>query len=438
MATIITMPAAVADATGAALQDWLVSVGDTVEAGQPIAEIETDKAILELEADAPGTVGRLVVDTGVMVDVGDPIAVLIDGNEDEAAIDRALAAAGGGNQNEAENPVPQDTEAPTTPRNPHGTAVDNIEESSGDPSSPDSRIFISPLARKVAQKLGIEISAVTGSGPNGRILRRDVENAARQHTVEPVEEPMAADTDTSADSPNLHTVPDEGNFHDVPLSGMRKAIARRLTESKTTVPHFYVTLDVEMDELLALRRQINDNLATTTQKTTVNDLLLKALGGALCDVPAANASWQGESIRRYDNVDISVAIATDDGLLTPVIRGVENRSLSSLCRIMTDYKERAEAGRIRQQELEGGSFSLTNLGMYGTREFSAILNPPQAGILAVGAAEQRPVVREGELAVATLMSCTLSADHRVIDGAVAAQLLAAFKRRIENPMSILL
>src|SRR5699024_967339 len=175
MATIITMPAAVADATGAALQDWLVSVGDTVDAGQPIAEIETDKAILELEADAPGTVGRLVVDTGVMVDVGDPIAVLIDGNEDEAAIDRALAAAGGGNQNEAENPVPQDTEAPTTPRNPHGTAVDNIEESSGDPSSPDSRIFISPLARKVAQKLGIEISAVTGSGPNGRILRRDVE-----------------------------------------------------------------------------------------------------------------------------------------------------------------------------------------------------------------------------------------------------------------------
>ncbi|YCH10200.1 2-oxo acid dehydrogenase subunit E2 [Arthrobacter sp. alpha11c] len=228
------------------------------------------------------------------------------------------------------------------------------------------------------------------------------------------------------------------NFQDVPLSGMRKAIARRLTESKTSVPHFYVSIDVEMDALLALRKQINQDMPAQGQKTTVNDLVLKALGGALVDVPAANASWQGEAIRRYSTVDVSVAIATTDGLLTPVVRGLENLSLGSVGRLMGDYKERAAAGRIRQQELDGGSFSLTNLGMYGTREFSAILNPPQAGILAVGAAEQRAVVRSGQLTVATVMSCTLSADHRVIDGAVAAQLLAAFKARIENPLSILL
>ncbi len=230
------------------------------------------------------------------------------------------------------------------------------------------------------------------------------------------------------------------NFQDEPLSGMRKAIARRLTESKSTVPHFYVSIDVEMDSLLALRKQINQDMSAQGQKTTVNDLVLKALGGALVDVPAANASWQGDAIRRYSTVDVSVAIATTDGLLTPVVRGLDNLSVSSLGKVMSDYKERARTGRIRQQELEGGSFSLTNLGMYGAREFSAILNPPpQAGILAVGAAEQRPVVRDGELAVATVMSCTLSADHRVVDGAVAAQLLAAFKKRIESPpLSILL
>jgi pyruvate dehydrogenase E2 component (dihydrolipoamide acetyltransferase) len=215
---------------------------------------------------------------------------------------------------------------------------------------------------------------------------------------------------------------------------MRKAIARRLTESKTSVPHFYVSVDVEMDALLGLRRQINADGAASGLKVTVNDLVLKALAGALVDVPEANASWQGTSIRRYARGES----ATEDGLLTPVVRGLESLSVTSLGKVMGDFKERSAAGRIRQQELDGGSFSLTNLGMFGTRDFSAILNPPQAGILAVGAAEQRPVARDGQLAVATVMSCTLSADHRVIDGAVAAQLLAAFKRRIESPLSILL
>lgn len=214
---------------------------------------------------------------------------------------------------------------------------------------------------------------------------------------------------------------------------MRRAIARRLTESKTTVPHFYLSIDVRMDALLELRGRINAGLEGTGSKSTVNDLVLKVLAGALRDVPAANAIWFGETIRRYSSVDVSVAIATKDGLLTPVLRDLDKLSISALSQAMADFKERAASGRIRQHELEGGAFSLTNLGMYGTKEFSVILNPPQSGILAVGAAEQRPVIQDGQLSIASVMTCTLSADHRVIDGAVGAELLAAFKQRIENP-----
>lgn len=442
MATIITMPAVVADVTEAALQNWLVSVGDTVTSGQVIAEIETEKATVDLEAEAAGTVGRLLIDPGTSVAVGEPIAVLVEEGEDGAAIDREIASSDAAADSSAQQPVPQDTEAPTTRRDTREQAVDSAPSPAPTPSA-GPRVFSSPLARKLAKDHDVELSSLEGSGPNGRILRRDVEAAAAQQAIgqdsapsrtAPVAEPVAS---AQMRSPIPSKTSVEGDYQDVPLSGMRRAIARRLTESKTTVPHFYVSLDVEMDGLLALRRQVNDALAETEHKATVNDLLLKALGGALTEVPAANATWQGESIRRYTGVDVSVAIATEDGLLTPVVSGLEKLSLSSLCHTMTDYKQRAATGRIRQQELEGGSFSLTNLGMYGTREFSAILNPPQSGILAVGVAEQRPVVRDGELTVATVMSCTLSADHRVIDGAVAAQLLAAFKRRVENPMSIL-
>lgn len=440
MATIITMPAVVADATEAVLHDWLVSVGDTINAGQTIAEIETEKATVELQAEATGRIGRLLIDSGTSVGVGEPIAVLVEDGEDEAAIDREIAASDEAADGVGEQPVPQDTEAPTTRRDTRKTAVDSTHEETSQTPVHGARLFSSPLARKLTKDLGVDISILTGSGPNGRILSRDVHAAARQQAAEPIPEAVTAVGETavpvpSAPQPAAHG---EEDFKDIPLSGMRRAIARRLTESKTTVPHFYVSIDVEMDALLTLRGQVNEGLAAAGQKATVNDLILKGLGGALADTPAANVSWRGDSVRRYTTVDVSVAIATDDGLLTPVIRNLESLSLGSLCRTMTDYKKQAETGRIRQQDLEGGSFSLTNLGMYGTREFSAILNPPQAGILAVGAAEPRPVVRDGELAVATVMSCTLSADHRAIDGAAAAALLGAFKRRIENPMRLLL
>ncbi len=437
MATIITMPAVVADATEAALQDWLVKIGDTIAAGQPIAEIETEKATVELQAEFPGTVGRLLIRPGTSVGVGEPIAVLVEAGEDEASIDQQIASAGGASQSLAGHPVPEDTEAPTTRRDTRPTAPDATPDPSTQVQGEASRVFGSPLARKLAKELGIELSTLAGSGPNGRILRGDVEAAHTKRAATPESAPGSGGSIAPSPSAAEH-VQGVQNFQDEPLSGMRKAIARRLTESKTTVPHFYVSIDVEMDSLLALRKQINQDTSAQGQKTTVNDLVLKALGGALVDVPAANASWQGDAIRRHSTVDVSVAIATTDGLLTPVVRSLDNLSVSSLGKIMGDFKERAGTGRIRQQELEGGSFSLTNLGMYGAREFSAILNPPQAGILAVGAAEQRPVVRDGELAVATVMSCTLSADHRVVDGAVAAQLLAAFKKRIESPLSILL
>lgn len=438
MATIITMPAVVADATEAALQDWLVSVGDIIATGQPIAEIETEKATVEMQAEAAGTIGRLLIEPGTSVGVGEPIAVLVEPGEDEASIDKEIASVGGASSF-AKVPVPEDTEAPTTQRDTRSTVSDATKGEPRSAYATETRIFGSPLARKMAKDLGIELSVFTGSGPNGRILRGDVETALKQQAVRAEPLPVSSEPKAAPSGATPPTSPAQETFTDEPLSGMRKAIARRLTESKTTVPHFYVSIDVEMEALLDLRKQINaDMKAATGQKVTVNDLVLKALAGALVDVPEANASWQGTSIRRYSTVDVSVAIATGDGLLTPVVRGLENLSITSLGKVMGDFKERAGSGRIRQQELEGGSFSLTNLGMFGTREFSAILNPPQAGILAVGAAEQRPVVREGQLAVGTVMTCTLSADHRVIDGAVAAQVLASFKRRIENPLSILL
>jgi pyruvate dehydrogenase E2 component (dihydrolipoamide acetyltransferase) len=277
----------------------------------------------------------------------------------------------------------------------------------------------------LAKEKGIDLAAVTGTGPGGRIVRRDLDRL-------PVREPAPI---VSVEPTVSETSSPETGFSDTPLTGMRKAIARRLTESKTTVPHFYVTADCRVDALLDLRRTVN---AAATTKVSVNDFVIKAVASALMEVPEANAIWNGDSIRRFGRANIAVAIAVDGGLLTPVLRGVDTMPLSVLSATAADLAERARAGRIQQAELEGGSFSLSNLGMYGVTEFSAILNPPHSGILAVGRATQRPVVVDGELAVGTVMTVTLSADHRVIDGAVAAEWMAAFVRRIENPLTILI
>ncbi|MFF8894824.1 dihydrolipoamide acetyltransferase family protein [Brevibacterium casei] len=420
MAQLITLPAIVADATDAVIESWLVEPGAEVRRGQALADIETEKATVELEAEHAGVVARILIDAGATVEVGTPIAVLAEAGEGDTEIDALLGA--------------------TSSTDNAPTAISGTDGGSGRvPVAPSSnskatedrvdeiRIFASPLARRRARELGVAISAISGSGPGGRILRSDVESAAcvATETIEPGSE---SEVDSGQN----------GNSVDLPLTGMRRAIARRLTESKTTVPHFYLSDEVCMDALLEFRQELNQTLASKALKATINDLILRGLGCALREVPEANAIWNGSSIRQFEAIDISMAVATDGGLITPVVRDVMGMSLTQLCQVTEDFKSRASDKRIRQHELEGGAFSISNLGMYGTREFAAIINPPQSGILAVGATEQRAVVVNGELSVASMMTVTVSADHRVIDGAVAARLLAAFKWSLENPLALAL
>lgn len=401
MPTVVRMPEVLANSGEAVIQTWLVSVGQVIAVGDPIAEIETEKAVVEYAAEVEGVIARLVAAEGATIAVGEPIAVVAAPGETADSLDV-----------EARDP---ESAAPVIER------IAETLESSPQPHGP--RLFATPLVRKIAKEKGIDLAKVTGTGPSGRIVRRDLDRLAAA-------EPVAVPAPAATAEPQRQT-----GFTDVPLTGMRKAIARRLTESKTTVPHFYVSADCRVDALLELRRNVN---AATEGKVSVNDFVLKAVAAALVEVPEANSIWNGDSIRRFEGADIAVAVAVDGGLLTPVLRGVDRLPISAIATQIADLAGRARAGKIKQQELEGGSFSVSNLGMYGVTEFSAILNPPHSGILAVGGAVQKPVVVDGELAVGTVMTVTLSADHRVIDGAVAAQWMAAFVRRIENPLTILI
>lgn len=443
MAEVIRMPNVLAGATEAAIQTWLVAPGAPVAVDQTLAEIETDKAIVELSAESAGAVGRLLVAEGDSVAVGHPILVLLGEGEGDPEIAAALAAAGVGDS--AMPPVVIESSAVAAPdvvAVGGGAAEPSLEHPPGssEVNVARGRLFASPLVRKLAASSGVELAAVKGTGPNGRVVRRDLERYLAEHEAQsatfsmpnsaPETPPKSADTAVPAVSSA------SAGFVDVPLDRMRRAIARRLTESKSTIPHFYLVADCRVDELLRLRASVN---ASAPRKVSVNDFVLKAVAGAMEEVSAANAIWNEDSIRRFSFVDISVAVATEGGLTTPVIRGVERMSLSVISATVADLAVRARAGRLKQSELEGGSFSVSNLGMYGTAEFAAIINPPQSGILAVGAARDVPVASEnGELAVAKVMTVTLSADHRVLDGAVAAEWLAAFQRRIENPLTILI
>ncbi|MFZ8758887.1 dihydrolipoamide acetyltransferase family protein [Microbacterium sp. HMH0099] len=446
MAEIVRMPEVLAGASEAAVQSWLVSEGDEISVGQPIAEIETDKAIVELMAESAGTVSRLLVPAGESVSVGEAIIALRGADEDTGAIDAALAHAGG-----AAAPAAAEAEPTSAPLvdDPDTAGAEAPEASAPEsaPAQPESRttgegrrIFATPLVRRLAHAEGVDIAGVEGTGPNGRIVRRDLEHHLEQRgtrapgaeapTVPTPSDPNPATPKAPASAPD-----DTLGYRDVPLDRMRRAIARRLTESKSSVPHFYLTADCRVDAMLALRAQVNE---AAPRKTSLNDFVVKAVAMALVEVPEANAIWNGDSVRVFDGVSISVAVAIDGGLTTPTLRDVHRSSLTEVSASIADLAERGRAGRLKQHELEGGSFSVSNLGMYGTTEFSAILNPPQSGILAVGAARPMPVVTDGALQVATVMTVTLSADHRVLDGAVAAQWLAAFQRRIENPLSILI
>src|SRR5690554_1265488 len=428
MATVIRMPEVLTGATEAALQTWLVAPGDEISVGQPIAEVETEKATVEYEAEQAGTVAGLLIDVGVQVSVGTPIAVLAGPGE---SAEEALAAVGGRTAAEdgAEVAAPEtiavdgvQTDAVDTDAVAEPTPVADptpVAELAQAPAT-GSRLFASPLVRRLARERGLDLSAVTGSGPGGRIVRRDIEGLEATPQKAPTAQPAA----------------EPGGFTDVPHNGMRRAIARRLTESKSTIPHFYLTADCRVDELLQLRKRVND---AATDKVSVNDFVVKAAAAAFADVPDANAIWMDDAIRRFDDVDIAIAVAIPGGLVTPVVRGVNRRTLTELAGDIRDVAVRGRDGKLKQHELEGGSFAVSNLGMYGTKEFSAIINPPQSGILAVGAASPRPVVgADGQLTVGAVMTVTLSADHRVLDGALAAEWLAAFVARIENPVSVLI
>lgn len=463
MAAVVRMPALAAGATEAAIQSWLVGVGDTVAKGQPIVEIETEKAVVEYEAEQEGVLAGILVPEGAAAGVGSAIAVLAEAGESSdqaltaAAAEGAHAPSASADARSAASvpaepaPVPE-AAVPATPEpaSPTESSEDGLLAAPAPvvdaPETPPTagrhgrggqRLFASPLVRRLARERGIDLESVRGSGPHGRIVRRDLDGIMTGPA--PVVAGTAGAGTPAPDSAPSSAPPavdvESAMWEEIPHTGMRRAIARRLTESVTTVPHFAVVADCNVDELLALRARINEQLEV---KVSVNDFVLKAVSWAMRDVPEANAIWTEEATRRFSDVDIAVAVAVPGGLVTPVLRGVQRMTLGELSAASRELAQRAREGRIKQHELEGGSFSVSNLGMYGTKEFTAIINPPHSGILAVGAASARPVVgADGELIVANVMTVTLSADHRVFDGALAAQWLAAFVRRIENPLALL-
>ncbi|WP_341946353.1 dihydrolipoamide acetyltransferase family protein [Microbacterium sp. LWH11-1.2] len=436
MVEIIRMPAILAGAEEAAVQSWLVAPGDTIAQNQPIAEIETDKASVEMLSEVAGVVGRLLVPQGDSVAVGDPIFVMLAPGDAEKDIDGALAAIGLGAPTTPplSEPEPASATLAAAPTTSSDTTATHVAEQSDDGQT--RRLFATPIVRRLAAQHGVALSDVQGTGPHGRIVRRDFETHLAQLTVAPTATSPAPAQEPSGADPAAAAPSSAAAYEDIPLDRMRKAIARRLTESKSTVPHFYLVADCRVDELMDLRTTVNQ---TASRKISVNDFVVKAVGAALMEVSQANATWNGDSIRQFSSADVSVAVATAGGLTTPVLRGIERMSLTEVSATIAEMADRARSGRLKQHELEGGSFSVSNLGMYGTSQFSAILNPPQAGILAVGAARSVPAIdSDGALSVGKVMTVTLSADHRVLDGAVAAQWLAAFQRRIENPLTILI
>lgn len=451
MSTTIRMPEVLANVTEAAVQKWLVAPGDTIEVGQPFAEIETEKAVVEYTAETAGTVLELVVAEGDSVDVGAPIAVVGEAGEtptvEEAPAAPAASAPATPDAPSAPaapvaSPAPSAPAAPAAPAAAAPSAASAPAEVSSTPAPASSggRQFISPLVRRLAREKGISLDGVQGSGPDSRIVRKDLEALIASGGGQPAaatgasDAPRASAPASSASTASAApTVLPEG-AELVPHRRMRATIARRLTESKNQVPHFYLEAECRVDALLDLRKRLNEGAAS---KISVNDLVVKAVAGAFLDVPEANRTWSDEGMVRHATVDIGIAVSLDDGLVVPVVRGAEALSVSALGRSIADLATRAREGGLKPDEMQGGSFSVSNLGMFGTQSFSAIINPPQAGILAVGAARQAPVVVDGALEVGTVMAVTLSADHRAWDGALAARWLAAFVARIENPLTIL-
>ncbi|HTT80189.1 MAG TPA: pyruvate dehydrogenase complex dihydrolipoamide acetyltransferase [Stellaceae bacterium] len=441
----IRMPALSPTMTEGNLARWLKKEGDAVHAGDVIAEIETDKATMEYEAVDEGRLGRIIVPEGAQgVKVNQPIAVLLEEGDDAAALADFTPTAGPSPAPAAPLPASGEREGPAK-REGEGQQPAPAR-GNGAIQQDSARVFASPLARRMAHHAGIDLAAIRGSGPQGRVVKADIEAAlshpgpAAQPAPVPavsgaLPAPLAAGAPVFAKEQVLALA---GNppYSEKPHNPMRRVIARRLAESKQTVPHFYLSIDCAIDELLKVRAALNAK--SDAYRLSLNDFVIRAAALGLRQVPAANASWSDDAILLWQRVDIAVAVALDDGLITPIVRAADQKGLAQIAAETKDLAARARAGKLKLDEFQGGTFSISNLGMYGVKEFAAVINPPQGCILAVGTGEQRPVARDGQLAVATMMTCTLSCDHRVVDGAVGAQFLAAFKKLIEDPLTMLL
>ncbi len=487
MATNILMPALSPTMEEGKLAKWLVKEGDAVKSGDILAEIETDKATMEFEAVDEGVIGKLLVPEGTEgVKVNEPIATLLGEGEDAKDIPAAMASIKDAVSAEAKRParsggpltpalspkggegVSQDIKTSLAPVGGLGAAATSGRGEGVPPQAPKigqsdvpdnmlsktgERVFASPLAKRLAANAGIDIAVVQGSGPRGRIVKADVEAAEKSGVAKPAAaKPAVAAPAKPAAAPQaatglagVHPLPDAklfyktGTYDEIPHDTMRKAIARRLTSAKTLIPHFYLTIDCRIDELMAMRAKLN--AASPKEggyKLSVNDFVVKASALALKRVPEVNASWTDSAILRHHHADIGVAVALDFGLITPIVFAAEGKGLAVISGEVKALAERARAKKLRPDEFEGGSFAISNLGMFGIKDFTAVINPPQAAILAVGMGEPRPIVDKGALAIATLMTVTLSCDHRVIDGATGARFLQAFKQFIEEPASMLL
>jgi pyruvate dehydrogenase E2 component (dihydrolipoamide acetyltransferase) len=436
MSINILMPALSPTMAEGKLAKWHVKEGDTVKAGQVICEIETDKATMEVEAVDEGRIGQIVVPEGAEgIKVNAVIAVLLEEGETEVPKGRAAPPPAAAPPSAAPSPAPVAKPAAAPAAAPAKPAAPAPAPTAPQltPAPSTGRVFASPLARRIAAEKGIDLTLIKGSGPNGRIVRADVEQAKPVAPRAPAAAPPPKAAPPPVAAP-LFVAPGDKR---VPHTSIRKVIARRMLESKQTVPHFYLTVDLEIDALLAARQAVNVVAEKKGTKVSVNDMVIKACAKALRDHPECNASWTEDEMIEYGAVDISVAVATDRGLITPIVRNADMKGLAQIAAEMKDLAARAKAGKLKLEEFQGGSFTISNLGMFGINSFSAIINPPQAMILAVGMGEQRPVVRGGQVVVRNMMSCTLAVDHRVVDGAMGAQYLQTLRSYIEQPASML-
>ncbi|MDO9378393.1 MAG: dihydrolipoamide acetyltransferase family protein [Nocardioidaceae bacterium] len=453
MANVLRVPEVAAGATEAVLSEWLVAEGAAFEVGDPVVMIETDKALVEVEAEESAVLLKVMVAGGSSVEVGAPMALVGAESERGADLDELMRSLGVAPAEAA--PAPERRDVPDPEPEAPGVVETGAEAESPAPSgastpdvapdpvtAPDEavagrngRVFVSPIARRMLKQAGLTVDGIDGTGPHGRIVRRDVELAISAHRARPVEE-EASDPVVDAPRPSApaaETAVPEG-VEVVPHTRLRKAVARRLTESKQTVPHFYLRRSARLDDLLALRAQVNE---VASPRVSVNDLLVRAAGLALRQVPDANVVWTEDALHRFETADVAVAVASSRGLMTPVLTGVEQRSVSNIAAEVRRLVQAANEGTLRQSQLEGGSMAISNLGMFGVEEFDAIINPPHAMILAVGAARPQPVVEEGGVAVATVVNLSLSVDHRAVDGALAATWLGALVDLLEQPMRLL-